>query len=222
MCQPSIGAMVAVLLLLLCCKVELVIENTIDGQYWDGGSWISNEIWLDTTGTTSWNYYISPTIFTGGKSYAVKARSTDKAGNTSTLDSDSFTFYETPVAGFQTAPVTGRAPLTVKFTDESMGNIDTYTWDFGDGRTSEEQNPSYTYDRQGTYTVMLTVAGPGGTATETKSDIITVEGMSDPGGCTCPLIDGTTPISELLVGWGMICLCLGIGYYLLRRARRPG
>jgi PKD repeat protein len=203
-------------------KVELAIENTVDSQYWDGVSWISNEIWLNTTGTTSWSYDTGPITFADGESYAVKAISTDKAGNTSTPDSDSFTFYKTPVAGFQAAPVNGSSPLTVVFTDESMGNIDTYTWDFGDGQTSEEQNPSYTYDRQGTYTVMLTVAGPGGTAAETKSNLITVEGRSAPGGCTCLLTDDTTPISELLVGWGMICLCLGISYYLVRRARRPG
>jgi len=46
-------------------------------------------------------------------------------------------------------------------------NTDTYAWDFGDGETSAEQNPVYTYLQSGTFTATLTVTGEGGTATET-------------------------------------------------------
>jgi PKD repeat protein len=54
-------------------------------------------------------------------------------------------------------------PLTVQFTSQSTGEITNYTWDFGDGTpNSNEQNPTHTYARPGTYTVTLTVAGPGG------------------------------------------------------------
>jgi len=79
-----------------------------------------------------------------------------------------------PVAGFSASPITGNAPLTVAFTDLSTGVISTWSWDFGDGGTSAEQNPSHDYVTAGTYTVSLTVTGPGGTDTDTKVDHINV------------------------------------------------
>jgi PKD repeat protein len=47
----------------------------------------------------------------------------------------------------------------VTFVDNSFGNIDKYTWDFGDSRNdsvSIEQNPNHTYDQKGYYMVQLT------------------------------------------------------------------
>ncbi|MBI5669851.1 MAG: PKD domain-containing protein [Chloroflexi bacterium] len=68
-----------------------------------------------------------------------------------------------PVAGFVATPTSGNAPLTVQFTNQSTGQITSYRWDFGDGTQSDTQNPSHTYATPGTYTVTLTVTGPGGT-----------------------------------------------------------
>ncbi len=79
-----------------------------------------------------------------------------------------------PSADFSATPTSGCAPLTVNFTDQSTGDIDSWSWDFGDGGTSSAQNPSYTYNTVGTYTVTLTVTGPGGSDTATKTDYITV------------------------------------------------
>lgn len=50
----------------------------------------------------------------------------------------------------------------IQFNNESE-NADTYTWDFGDGTTSTETNPTKTYTSPGSYTVKLTAVGPGGT-----------------------------------------------------------
>ncbi len=62
------------------------------------------------------------------------------------------------VAEFSAAPTTGEAPLTVDFTDESAGGIDAWSWDFGDGNSSDEQNPTHIYADSGTYDVSLTVS----------------------------------------------------------------
>ena len=78
------------------------------------------------------------------------------------------------VADFSGNPTSGCAPLTVTFTDQSSGEINTWAWDFGDGGTSNEQNPVYIYQNAGTYTVSLTVTGPEGSDTETKANYITV------------------------------------------------
>jgi hypothetical protein len=61
------------------------------------------------------------------------------------------------VAAFSASPLSGKAPLTVKFTDKSTGAPTSWFWNFGDGKTSTEQNPMHTYTTEGTYTVRLTV-----------------------------------------------------------------
>jgi PKD repeat protein len=84
-----------------------------------------------------------------------------------------------PVSGFSGTPRSGSAPLTVQFTDQSTGQISAWSWNFGDGSTSTAQDPSHTYADPGTYTVRLTVTGPGGSDTEAKTGYIQV---SPPGG----------------------------------------
>jgi PKD repeat protein len=67
----------------------------------------------------------------------------------------------------------GQAPLTVDFTGSgSTGSVD-YQWDFGDGSTSTEADPSHTFDQPGIYQVTLTVVGTSG-ATDTSMVEVTV------------------------------------------------
>ena len=61
-----------------------------------------------------------------------------------------------PIAGFSADPTSGSVPLTVQFSDMSSGAPVSWLWTFGDGGTSFEQNPSYTYSYPGSYTVSLT------------------------------------------------------------------
>ena len=79
------------------------------------------------------------------------------------------------VSNFTANPLTGAVPLSVQFTDQSTGDITEWYWDFDDGETSTEQNPSHTYNNVGKYTVSLTVSGSEGSDTETKADYICVE-----------------------------------------------
>ena len=53
--------------------------------------------------------------------------------------------------------------LNLNFQDASTGVPSTYAWDFGDGQTSTEQNPTHTYLLEGTYTICLTVTNACGT-----------------------------------------------------------
>ena len=79
------------------------------------------------------------------------------------------------VAEFSGTPLTGESPRPVQFTDLSLGEPDTWLWDFGDGTpTSAAQNPRHIYRTAGTFTVSLTVTGPAGTDTMTKTDYITI------------------------------------------------
>jgi len=79
-----------------------------------------------------------------------------------------------PVAAFSAATTSGLRPFTVQFTDESSGTITSWSWVFGDGETGTQQNPSHTYNTSGYFTVSLTVSGPGGPDTETKTNYIHV------------------------------------------------
>ncbi len=85
-----------------------------------------------------------------------------------------------PTAAFDATPLNGDTPLTVSFTDQSIGQVTEWIWDFGDGGTSTAQNPQHTYTNPGVYNVILTVSGSEGGATEIKSSYVIVTGQSDP------------------------------------------
>jgi serine protease len=110
---------------------------------------------------------------------------------------------EIPNTDFTREPISINAPMTVQFTDTStcpatlinqmngtiyftsiesasLGGIKTWTWDFGDGTTSNERNPVHTYQQTGSYTVSLTAAGPGGSDTEAKKGYIQLTKPSVP------------------------------------------
>ncbi len=65
-----------------------------------------------------------------------------------------------PVAEATASKTSGQAPLrtsfTAKATDADGGTL-TYAWDFGDGGKSTQQNPTYTYKKNGVYTATVTV-----------------------------------------------------------------
>ena len=89
-------------------------------------------------------------------------------------DNEIFLAIPSIVAGFSASPKSGPPPLSVNFTEQATGDITSWNWDFGDGSTSTAQNPSHTYTDFGTYTVSLTVTGPQGSDTRTKTDYIKV------------------------------------------------
>ncbi len=80
-------------------------------------------------------------------------------------------------ANFGSDVTSGVQPLTVNFSDHSQGFITSWVWDFGDGATSSEQNPSHTYENTGSYTVSLTVSGPDTFDTIIKENYITVKNV---------------------------------------------
>jgi PKD repeat protein len=82
----------------------------------------------------------------------------------------------------------------VNFTDQSTGEITSWLWDFGDGLTSTEQNPTHIYSDSGTYTVSLAVTDPEGSDTEIKNDYISV--------FTIDPVQGTIGTELTINGWG--------------------
>lgn len=82
----------------------------------------------------------------------------------------------TLAASFFASPGSGTAPLTVSFTNDTLGTASSYAWDFnGDGSidSTAPNPPPYTYPAEGTYTPALTVRDASG-ATDTITTSIIV------------------------------------------------
>jgi PKD repeat protein len=80
-------------------------------------------------------------------------------------------------ADFTASPVTGTLPLVVTFSDLSSPGGPTspssWNWDFGDGNTSIDQNPTHTYTTAGTFTVTLIADFNGTQRSQIKAGFIT-------------------------------------------------
>jgi sugar lactone lactonase YvrE len=114
---------------------------------------------------------------TSGQTYFVAVQSRNEGGLWSEAGVSSGVVAGTgdcPSAGFTADVARGTAPLTVQFTDQSIGNITGWSWDLGDDSTSSVQNPDHIYTEKGTYTVTLLVSGPGGSDLLARTGYITV------------------------------------------------
>jgi len=100
-----------------------------------------------------------------------------------------------PAPDFKSSKTSGCCPLTIRFTDETIhhDNITLWSWSFGDGGTSTEQNPYHTYSRPGVYTVTLKVVeDDGDESTITKTNYINVYGD-----------DNQPPTNHKAVAWAI-------------------
>ncbi len=98
-------------------------------------------------------------------------------------------------------PVTGN-PVT--FTDASTGNPTSWSWDFGDGGTSTERNPSHTYSQAGIFAITLTV-GKGVETSSTRHCLSTGTHTGRPPFTMASAIgDGGQTMTLAFDGFGMI------------------
>jgi outer membrane protein OmpA-like peptidoglycan-associated protein len=108
---------------------------------------------------------------------------TDSKGNTS-QNSISITVNCPRLTSIASGnPTSGTAPLMVEFKGSADGGCPpvTYKWDFGDGSTSTEQNPSHSYEPVGNYTASLTVTdSKKGTSQKTVSIMASDEFVPTP------------------------------------------
>jgi len=84
-----------------------------------------------------------------------------------------------PHPAFTATPLSGFAPMTVQFTNQTTGEYNTCFWNFGDSGTSNWIHPSHTYTQPGRYTVSLTVSGMNGDNMLTKTAYIVVNKRAD-------------------------------------------
>jgi PKD repeat protein len=138
--------------------------------------------WTFGDGGTSSAQNPSHTYASAG-TYSVSLTVTNGAGSNTVTQANYISVSAPPAANFTSNTTSGSAPLTVSFSDASTGSPTAWAWTFGDGGTST-QGPlvSHSYASAGTYTVSLTVTGPGGSSSVTKSGYIIVSSAT----CTVP------------------------------------
>ena len=74
----------------------------------------------------------------------------------------------------------GTSPLIVQFFADIEGPVTNREWQFGDGGSSSAANPVHIYTTPGSYSVSLTVEGPGGSASFSEEGLITVNEPTAP------------------------------------------
>jgi PKD repeat protein len=110
--------------------------------------------------------------YTAVGSYLARLTVTNAGGSSSATTTITVTSAPTgaPVAIFTASPSSGSPPLTVTFTNASTGVPTSWAWNFGDGQSSNLQNPPpHVYANTGTFTVTLTVSNAGGSSTATQT-----------------------------------------------------
>ncbi|WP_341906576.1 PKD domain-containing protein [Fluviicola taffensis] len=132
-----------------CNPQEITFNNTTPNS--------SNCTWnfeglgpQNTCGTVIQNY-------TSDGVFDVSLTVTDLNGCVNTLvNTDMITIFPQPVASFDATPTELSSYNPFVSTDNNSSNATNYSWDFGDGFTSNGFNPSHTYpDKAGNYTIVL-------------------------------------------------------------------
>ena len=122
-------------------------------------------------------------VYTKPGKYTVTLVVSSQTGGSSTKVKEAYIIVRDPTpiyADFVASPTWGMAPLTVVFSDCTIGDPTTWLWDFGDGQTDTVENPTHVYQKPGKYTVTLTASNElGGSSTKVKEKYITVEGVCE-------------------------------------------
>lgn len=114
-------------------------------------------------------------------------------------DSPVDTFFYGCQAMFFVAEV-GPDSLTLSFEDLSFGSPVEWYWEFGDGETSEDQNPTHTYAEPGVYLVELSILTSSGCESNISFDICVLEDCPWQGEQDCQAL--FIPLPDSLGGLG--------------------
>ncbi|WP_292387773.1 PGF-pre-PGF domain-containing protein [Methanosarcina sp. UBA5] len=113
-------------------------------------------------------------IYTSPGTYTVKLTVENEVSSDSMIQTITVIQATPPVADFTSNCTEGPRPLSIAFTDTSTGLPKSWSWNFGDGSTSADQNPVHVYSNDGVYNVTLTVVNSKGSNSIEKQNYITV------------------------------------------------
>ena len=169
-------------------------SNPLDVVFTDASTDVTSWLWTFGDGDSSTNQNPTHTYNSVGN-FTVSLAATNANGTVYENKTDYVTVTAPgpimPVAAFSGSPVSGSNPLDVVFTDASTDTT-SWLWDFGDGGSSTNQNPTHTYNSVGNFTVSLAATNVNGTVFENKTDYITVSAPV----ATPPVASFTTNVTE--------------------------
>ncbi len=165
-------------------------DGTLVAYSWDFGDGASSTAESPThTYTTAGNFNVTLTV-------------TDAHGLTAAItNAVQVGAGGAPSADFSFSPVSPVVGVNVSFTDLSTddGTITAWSWQFGDGGTSEGQNPTHSYGASGDFTVTLTVTDSDG-AVNTTDQVVSVGSGASPTAAFTPaapfVVGGVTPFND--------------------------
>ena len=146
--------------------------------------------WNLGNGNTSVSENPSASYITPG-TYTITLTATGSGGTDTETKTGYITVFTPPVPDLAPSQNIGCFPFAIDFTDLSVvgdSPIATWSWDFGDGGTSTDQNPSHTYTTPGTFDITLILTDANGcTSNQSFNDMIesnnnrpTAEFVGDP------------------------------------------
>ncbi len=147
---------------------NVVSKITAPDSVCKGATYTFNNASIPASGGSAWNFGDATTsaLTNPTKAYAALGTYTIQLVNNYGTCTDTTTkpikVIALPVPNFTSAnPYNCSVPYTVNFKDSSNTAVG-WKWSFGDGGTSNLQNPSHTYTAMGNYTVTLIITGPNG------------------------------------------------------------
>jgi VCBS repeat-containing protein len=151
--------------------------------------------------------------YAGPGTYAVTLTATDNGGATDAASAQLKVDAPPPNQAPQAEFDVHCTDLTCTFTDKSKdndGTIATWHWDFGDGQSSSDQNPSHPYGTAGDYHVTLTVTDNDGASDSRTHDANPTAPPNQPPtaefiwsctGLDCTFTDGSSDGDGTIAGW---------------------
>lgn len=115
--------------------------------------------------------------YAASSSYIIKLDAVSAFGCAGTVSKTLSAFFDRPVASFTVLPDTLCQGADNVFNDESTisnGAITKWSWNFGDGTGSDEQDPVKRYQQPGNFTVQLIVTNNAGCASQPVSKQVVV------------------------------------------------
>ena len=142
------------------------------------GVWVSDDI---TNSSVTWNPSNDGLANTRVDMLAMNSNGEMSAGTfgRGQFTSPGFTSTAPLNAAFSPSKTSGVFPLEVDFVDRSTGNVTSWAWDFGDGSSSTEQNPTHTFADAGRYSISLTVDDGTNNSITTKNNLIWATAVQD-------------------------------------------
>ncbi len=142
-----------------CAALAVTMENLSSSN-------ATSFTWTCPGGVPSSSNLANPIIvYNNAGTYSVTLKATNISGSNTFTRTDYITVGTSPVANFTFV----KNGSTVNFTNTTLFNATSYLWEFGDGNTSTETNPSHTYADPGFYDVVLTATNACGSSLIVKT-----------------------------------------------------